>query len=202
VPTPYAQPLKEAPIDTLPCLLLDCVKQFALCELLISCEDFCEFKGEDVAEESGKEHLVDGILAMADRLFRELLPAVPHDLLSLDITMPQFKILLILYVSGSKRMSDIAAGLDVTLPTATSLVDRLVEKRFVERETHPDDRRVVLCHLADAGQRALSHIWQSARERSWLLLQAMEVQNLQLFAQALEAMLDAASCGKLAALRD
>jgi len=182
--------------------LLEFIKQFDLCELLISCEDSCRIEEAGVAEQYGKEHLVDGILAMADRLFRELLPSVPRDLLSLDITMPQFKILLVLYVSGPRRMSDIAAELDVSLPTATSLVDRLVEKRFVGREPHPDDRRVVLCHLADAGQQALSHIWQSARERSRRLLQAMDVPDLKLFAEALEAMLDAASSGKLAALRD
>lgn len=138
--------------------------------------------------ESDKERLVDGILALADRLFRELLPTVPRDLLSLDITMPQMKILLILFVSGPRRMSDIASELDVTLPTATSLIDRLVEKHYVERETQPDDRRVVLCQLADAGEQVVRHIWQTAGKRSRELLQAMDVSKLEMFAEALQAM--------------
>ncbi len=70
-----------------------------------------------------RDHLVDAILGLADSLFRTLLPTVPRDLLTLDVTMPQIKILLILYVGGPRRMSDIAADLDVTLPAATSLID-------------------------------------------------------------------------------
>lgn len=135
-----------------------------------------------------KDQIVDNILALADRLFRQLLPTVPRDLLSLDITMPQLKILLILYVTGPRRMSDIASELDVALPTATSLVDRLVDRQFVARETDSDDRRVVLCHLANAGERAVSHIWQTARTRGRDLLQTMDVSKLQMLDEALQAM--------------
>lgn len=142
--------------------------------------------------ESNKDNQVDGILALADRLFRQLLPTIPRDLLSLDITVPQTKIMLILYVSGPRRMSDIASELDVTMPTATSLVDRLVEKHYVVRETHPDDRRVVLCLLSEAGQEAISHVWQTARKRSKELLQAMENSKLAMLTEALQSMLEVA----------
>ena len=151
--------------------------------------------------ESDKERLVDGILALADKLFRELLPTVPRDLLSLDITMPQMKILVILYVTGPRRMSDVASELDVTLPTATSLVERLVEKRYVERETNPDDRRVVLCHLSEAGEQVIKHIWQTAGKRSRELLQAMDVSKLEMFAEALQAMHETALVERPMAVR-
>jgi len=155
-----------------------------------------------VTAASDKDHLVDGILSLADQLFRLLLPTVPRDLLSLEITMPQLKILLILFVTGPRRMSDLAAELDVTLPTATSMVDRLVEKGFVARETQPSDRRVVLCHLAAAGEGAVSRIWHAARQRSRLLLQTMDRANLEMFATALQSMLDTASTAQMAAARD
>jgi len=138
--------------------------------------------------EHDKDSLVEDILSLADRLFRQLLPTVPRDLLSLDVTMPQMKILLILYVCGPRRMSDIASELDIALPTATSLVDRLVEKQYVFRESHPDDRRVVLCHLSGLGEEAISHIWQSARKRCHELLQAMDGSKLGMLAEALRAM--------------
>ena len=142
-----------------------------------------------------KESLVENILTLADTLFRQLLPTVPKNLLTLDITMPQTKIMLILYVHGPRRMSDIAFELDVTLPTATSLIERLVEKNYVLRETQPDDRRVVLCRLSEAGQKAIGSIWQSARNRSKELLEAMDVSKLELFADALQAMREAALAG-------
>lgn len=140
----------------------------------------------------GKDTLVENILTLGDRLFRLLLPTVPKDLLTLDITMPQMKIMLVLYVNGPTRMSDIAAELDVTLPTATSLVDRLVDKNYVLRESLPEDRRVVRCRLSETGQEAISRIWQSARRRSQELLESMEVSDLEMLAQALQAMHDKA----------
>jgi DNA-binding MarR family transcriptional regulator len=137
--------------------------------------------------EKGK--LIDDILSLADRLFRHLLPTVPQNLLTLDVTMPQIKIMLILYIHGPVRMSDIAAELEVTLPTSTSLVDRLVEKNFVVRENQPDDRRVVLCRLSEAGQKAIAGIWASTRVNSQELLQAMDTAKLKMLVEVLEAMM-------------
>lgn len=139
-----------------------------------------------------RDHLVDAILGLADSLFRTLLPTVPRDLLTLDVTMPQIKILLILYVGGPRRMSDIAADLDVTLPAATSLIDRLVEKHYVVRETYSDDRRVVLCQLSPSGEQAVNHIWQTARTRCCELLKNMDVGKLRMLSEALGAMMSAA----------
>jgi DNA-binding MarR family transcriptional regulator len=136
-----------------------------------------------------QELLIGEILSLADRLFRQLFPPVPQNLLTLDVTMPQMKIMIILYINGPARMSDIAAGLDVTLPTSTSLVDRLVEKGFVIRENQTDDRRVVLCHLSEAGQKAIGGIWESARNRSKELLEAMDTGKLKMFIEVLETML-------------
>jgi DNA-binding MarR family transcriptional regulator len=139
-----------------------------------------------------KEKLVEDILSLADQLFRQLLPTVPKDLLTLDATMPQLKIMLILYLNGPARMSDIASALDVTLPTATSLVDKLVEKNFVTRENQTNDRRVVVCHLSEAGQKAIGGIWESSRLRSKQLLEEMDDTKLQMFVEVLEDMLKSA----------
>ena len=148
-----------------------------------------------------KDKLVGDILSLADRLFRQLLPTVPQDILSLDITMPQLKILLVLYVGGSRRMSDIASQLEVTLPTATSLVDRLVEKQYVFREDDPSDRRVVLCHLSEQGEEAVTRIWHSARMRCHELLEAMDSSKLEMFAEALQAMHSVALAEQATAVR-
>jgi len=139
-----------------------------------------------------KDSLVENILTLLDKLIRQLLPTVPKDLLTLDITMPQTKIMLILYFQGPKRMSYIASELDVTLPTATSLVERLVEKNYVLRKTILEDRRVVLCSLSKAGQEAISRLWQSSRNRMKELLEEIDTANLELFAEAIQAMYETA----------
>jgi DNA-binding MarR family transcriptional regulator len=141
-----------------------------------------------------KQQIVEAILKLADVLFRELLPSVPKELLDIDVTMPQMKIMLILFMRGPQRMSALAADLGITLATTTGLVDRLVERDFIIRENSLDDRRVVLCRLSENGQKAIGRIWKSARNRSAQLLEAMEISKLDMFREALEAMLN--SSGK------
>jgi DNA-binding MarR family transcriptional regulator len=139
-----------------------------------------------------KDSLVENALTLVDKLVRQLLPTALKDLLTLDITMPQTKIMLVLYLQGSTRMSDIASGLDITLPTATSLVERLVEKNYALRETLPEDRRVVLCRLSEAGKDAISQIWQSSRSKAKELLEVIDTSKLELFAEVIQAMHEAA----------
>jgi DNA-binding MarR family transcriptional regulator len=136
--------------------------------------------------------MVEGILKFADNIFRVLLPTVPRELLDLDVTMPQLKMMFLLFLNGPMRMSDLASDLGVTLATATGLADRMVERDMVVRESQPDDRRVVLCRLSGSGQKRISRIWESARSRMGELLQAMDDANLQALTGALETMLASA----------
>ena len=86
-----------------------------------------------------KEGLIENILQLSDRAFRELLPIVPKEWLRLDLTMSQLKGVFLLFISGPSRMSDIASALGVSLATATGVVDRLVERDIVHREGDPED---------------------------------------------------------------
>ena len=135
-----------------------------------------------------QDTLIEQVLQHSDRVFQELLPAVPRELLELDLTMPQLKIVLLLLFNDSLRMSELASGLGVSLATATGVVDRLVERGIIQRESHPSDRRVVLCQLSAEGRELVSGLWQSARERTWDLLRAVHPEELPLITQALEAL--------------
>jgi DNA-binding MarR family transcriptional regulator len=139
-----------------------------------------------------RKTIVENILKLADKLFRKLLPTVPKELLEIDVTMPQLKILFILFIHGAMRMSALALDLGVTLATATGLVDRLVERGMVAREGQADDRRVVLCRLSDEGHKAISRIWDSARNNSRGLLVRLETAKLQMLTDVLETMLEVA----------
>jgi DNA-binding MarR family transcriptional regulator len=139
-----------------------------------------------------REEIVERLLNLAAELFRITLPIVPREILELDVTMPQLKIMFLLFVDGPKRMSDLAADLGVTLATATGLADRLVERDIVTRESQPDDRRVVLCRLSRSGQRYISRIWESAGDHMKKLLRSLDIGNLKSLTAALEAMMAAA----------
>ncbi len=144
-------------------------------------------------EQEKKNVLVEEVLMTSDKLFRKLLPTIPHELLALDITMPQMKIMLMLFMHGPMRMGVIASEMDVTLPTATSLVDRLVEKDYVLRESQPDDRRVVRCRLSKAGHKTIGGIWESSRGNVQKLLEELEYAKLEMLRQVLQYMLETAN---------
>ncbi len=146
----------------------------------------------------GREELVEAALQIAAKLFRVTLPIVPREMLELDVTMTQLKIMFLLFVDGRKRMSDLAADLGVTLATASGLADRLVERGFVVRESQPDDRRVVLCRLSHSGTKAISRIWQTAADRLRGLLRTLDTHNLQVLTDILQTMFTSAGGEKRA----
>jgi len=149
-----------------------------------------------MTEERQKEDLVEHVLELGARIFRELLPTIPKEVLQFDLTMPQLKVVLLLFLNGPMRMSDLAAGLSVSLATATGVVDRLVERDIVLRESEPKDRRVVLCRLSEKGQDLTDVLWQSARNRTRELLMAITIPRLKLLNEALEALLQAGTATK------
>ena len=143
-----------------------------------------------MTDQADSRERIDIILKLAEQIFRELLPTVPKELLELDITMPQLKTMLLLFLNGPTRMSDLAEDLGVTLATATGLVDRMVERGIIVRDSLPEDRRVVLCRLSDTGQKMVSRIWDSSKKRSREILEYLDTASLQMLSEALNAMLE------------
>jgi len=142
-------------------------------------------------QEPHKEELIENILQLGDKAFRELFPILPKEWLRLDMTMPQLKVILLLFLNGPSRMSVIASALGVSLATATGVVDRLVERNIVLREGDPEDRRVVLCRLSDEGEKLISGLWHLSRERAKELLKAIAMSQLLLVKEAVETLLKA-----------
>jgi DNA-binding MarR family transcriptional regulator len=68
-----------------------------------------------------------------------------------DVTIPQFRTLVVMSSRGSMRGADIAEELNVNPSTGTRMTDRLVAKGLVRRVRSTDDRRVVQLRLTKAG---------------------------------------------------
>jgi len=142
------------------------------------------------------DELIESTLLLTERAFRELFPILPKEWLNLDLTTSQLKVVLLLYLGGPTRMSVIASALDVSLATATGVVDRLVKADMVVRGSDPNDRRVVLCRLSDEGQKLIAGLWQKAGERVVMMFKALDRRKLQLVKDALEALLEAGEVTK------
>ena len=66
------------------------------------------------------------------------------DLLGVDVTMSQAKIVLLLASAGERHMSELVQRLGISLSTVSGHVDRLVEQGLVARRADPADRRQVV----------------------------------------------------------
>ncbi|MCX5996393.1 MAG: MarR family transcriptional regulator [Chloroflexi bacterium] len=135
-----------------------------------------------------KSEIIDRILGQVEGAFRELLPRAHQELLDLDLTTPQLKVVLLVYLNGPARMSDLASSLGVTLATATGIVDRLVDRDIVERENSREDRRVVVCRLSEKGRELTDRLYTSGRERARQLLQGLDEVKLSKLDEALASL--------------
>jgi DNA-binding MarR family transcriptional regulator len=68
-----------------------------------------------------------------------------------DVTLPQFRALVVLAARGPQRSIDIAEELGVNPSTGTRMLDRLIRKGLVRRLRSTADRRVVRVRLTQAG---------------------------------------------------
>lgn len=69
-----------------------------------------------------------------------------------DVTLPQYRALVILSTEGPQRITDLASHLGVTASTASRMIDRLVRKRLVRRRQARDDRRSLRIDLTESGR--------------------------------------------------
>jgi MarR family transcriptional regulator, organic hydroperoxide resistance regulator len=79
-------------------------------------------------------------------------------LVRLGISMAQLHILYTLQRAGEMPMSRLADVLNVSVSNATGLIDRIEERGFVERTRVPEDRRIVMIRVTDAGRRMLDEV--------------------------------------------
>ena len=108
----------------------------------------------------------------------------------LDLTMPQAKTLFYL-ADGPRRMSGIADRLGVEMPSATTMITRLVGKGLVERQQDPADRRAVVCSLTPAGRDAVEKFWSLRAARTEALAAVLTTEELAIVVPAMEIMADA-----------
>ena len=78
--------------------------------------------------------------------------------LKVGLSMAQLNILYTLKRCGEMPMSRLAEMLNVSLSSATGLIDRIEERGLVERTRVPEDRRIVLIRVTKAGEQLLREL--------------------------------------------
>jgi DNA-binding MarR family transcriptional regulator len=138
-----------------------------------------------------REYLLNRVVDILEEVTRSGSHTVSPEWFTLDMTMPQVRVVFLLLQEGSLRMSDLASTLDVSMSRATGLVDRLVEKDMVNRWQDPEDRRSVLCALTDQGMELGQRLLAARRSRWEERLAPLSQGDLKKVCKAMELVLDA-----------
>ena len=109
-----------------------------------------------------------------------------------ELTVAQLRVLFRLRNHGPITSGQLAGGLGVTLPTVTSVIDRLVRQGLVERRDDPNDRRRVIVAVTSGGQALVERIQQGRRARLAQAVEALAIEDLDHLAAGLEALAAAA----------
>jgi DNA-binding MarR family transcriptional regulator len=151
---------------------------------------------EDPTGQADVEHvdepaddLVDAVMTAS----RALLAVAARSLAAVDedVTLPQYRALVVLAQHGATRPADLAEALAVTPSTGTRMCDRLEAKELIVRDRPAGDRRAVTVALSAAGWALVDEVTRRRRAEVHRLLGAVPsrrrrsvVEGLRLFAEA------------------
>jgi DNA-binding MarR family transcriptional regulator len=107
-----------------------------------------------------------------------------------SLSLIHLNVLTLLEVEGPLSMSKLAESLDVSVASATGIVDRMEQRGLVERRHDLADRRVVVVHPATGGAKVFQDIDEHRRRGLAMLLRKLsdaELSGLLIGHRALRA---------------
>ena len=149
---------------------------------------YSELEGTYVNE----DELIEEALSVVPLIGRRMHAVFAHHPVTTGRPPGQMRAMLHLYCHDRATVGEVAQALGVSMPTASELIDKLVEDGLAERGANPNDRRQVLVWLTPKARdlSAQLHAIRRAQLRKALDLLAPEerpvfVRALKAFAEAL-----------------
>lgn len=113
---------------------------------------------------------INTVMEAFEAISRSLRKCAEPDWMELDLTMAQLKTLFTLEYGGPATIGQTGEKLGISLPTASHLVDRLVQGGYVERTEDPADRRRTLASTTARGSQLVDRLRHGGQDvlRGWL----------------------------------
>ncbi|HET8560229.1 MAG TPA: MarR family transcriptional regulator [Marmoricola sp.] len=139
---------------------------------------------------ASQEDVVEAVL----RASRALVAVAARSLAAAEgqVTLSQYRALIVLASRGSQRVVDLAEALDVESSTATRMCDRLESKGMITRERSREDRRTVWVELTPAGTDLVTAVTRRRTRDIRQILSRMPEQPRVALVGALTSFADAA----------
>jgi DNA-binding MarR family transcriptional regulator len=102
-----------------------------------------------------------------------------------DVTLPQYRTLVVLSDGGARRLADLADALGVSPSTATRMCDRLVRKGLITRARDDLDRREVNLSVTSAGRTTVMDVINRRRSEVCALLTSIPMGSRRQLVDAL-----------------
>ena len=109
-----------------------------------------------------------------------------------QVTLPQFRLLVLLASHGDTNLVTLADRLVVNPSTALRMVDRLVDGGFVSRRANPESRREIVLGLTKAGRQIVTKVTTRRQEEIAAIITQMSPKNRAGLVKALRAFAAAA----------
>lgn len=118
---------------------------------------------------------VDPVIDAVLRASRALVAVAARSLAVVadDVTLPQYRALVLLAGHGPQSVAALAGALSVSPSTATRMSDRLVRKGLVRRRVPTHDRRQVRLGLTATGRQVVSEVTAHRRAEITRIVQAV-----------------------------
>lgn len=121
--------------------------------------------------------------------YRVMQNQLSETLLPYSLSIPEWKILGLLFDTKELKAVDLAAHLDVDPPLVTRLLNTLEEKKLVQKKNHITDKRVTLITITDKGGKLIPQIEKSVRKTMKELLTGVSIEEMGAYIKVLQTII-------------
>lgn len=138
-----------------------------------------------------RDRLLEEIFRINDQVHARSVELVGPMDLPHDLTMQQLRVLTRVAREPGITGHELGRRLGVTAPTASGLVERLVEKNLLERVDDPLDRRVRRLRLTEDGARMISGVDATFGKLLTAVIPPIPTERLEVLKAGSQVMLEA-----------
>lgn len=119
-------------------------------------------KGLIKMEQTFKESEIDlslKLFVVMSRSFQSVQKKIIEDINKHGLNQTEFAVLELLYNKGDQAIQKIGKKILLASSSMTYVIDKLEEKKLIERKSCPKDRRVTYAHITHAGMDIMNDVF-------------------------------------------